>query len=1178
MTYNNQLTSIPQCVWTLIAHFADVDDRQPQNAREVADLGRGEGNRRFASTVGSIIQQTSSQFGSTILSKLRSRVETRAYLGDFHHDVMQRGSIMEAYSVTSSDQAQYFPMSFGLVDGDGDFQTIVVDLRTFSDEFLIESLASSTTMIHGQEVSLPSPFTYRYLVREVGLEEAVESSAPDVREAVMSRRRFMVYLKAYMFLLILSGNIPEASAQPSSVEDYGLNKYWMLLLLVLESWMKLWVSIMGAISIAISCVNLDWYYRLPLEFQAGLDLVLLYAVYRVLRMLYEKRTEEPALIVTAQPGRDVYLGQVATEKGVYHNVRVEGKNLRLPTMLEAGICHQDEMAMPGSDYFPCKAQAVGAILVCTESTDLRLFGVFWRMDEYIVTARHCSNTLNQSTATVYLATIRQTKKGNWEVDRTNLYKTHDQFWSPEGNAIAAYDIDAFASALTEKEWSCIRVTKASTKVKSSYNQQVHSIGFTTDGLLVSASGKTLPDSGFEHLHHTASTQKGFSGSVILCGNSVVGMHVSAAGEHNVAVRTEMIQYLIDVGTGLESNSKNQKKYTYADASYKEHFRQHKWRGGVVDIKVMRDGKYSVVLRDGEATYGWSMNELIDAFGTGNAAKDEDVFEDMLAGASFASKYGSRADRYVDYDDDRYHKNTFENASIAPSSTRQKRSRKKAVSKPPAARVETMDWLYKVTTGLKPVHGPSAPKQQPDAVQLIENHKEELVELGYVEGEFVHPMMTPQEEKLSLVKHLEIFGKASKSVLLPPDAEEKKRCARIVAQRMQANAFIPDEDYNQISGLLNVIHSSIIGPDKSSGYPYCEQGLPKNAQVLERYGEKGFAQHVLNEWKGAYQFKLFVKGDPTPKKKIDQGRPRIITGMPLHATVKHASVLKNFAFSCVKNWKKSPIKYAFSPANPGHLEHLKEVLPGRVRESDKHTWDFTFHKYIADICSEIICLLAVRPPSWTDEQLEQYKEDVRLCFAQVFDKSVYRTSDGTIFEMVSDGIMKSGWFGTIAVNSTAQLVVDTLALIRLGYADEDIIEMPIVAGGDDVNQELKDVDLEAYTKACKVLGVDTDIHDRENLEASEYFSNDIRLGKDGFEFHPKRWTKHIEHIKTVKTEDLAAALCSHMENYRHNATKFRLLENMYHEMRNIHPGLFPVASLKSRDYLLAKQYGYEHALE
>jgi len=127
------------------------------------------------------------------------------------------------------------------------------------------------------------------------------------------------------------------------------------------------------------------------------------------------------------------------------------------------------------------------------------------------------------------------------------------------------------------------------------------------------------------------------------------MHVRAEGDKNVAVRVELIQYLIDEGTSLESYTKNRKKYTYADASYKEHYRQLKWRGGVVDLKRMRDGKYAVVLSNGEATYGWGQQELAQCFGpTVHYEKDADYFHDLILDSLYPR---GRSGPYIDFDDE-----------------------------------------------------------------------------------------------------------------------------------------------------------------------------------------------------------------------------------------------------------------------------------------------------------------------------------------------------------------------------------------------------------------------------------------------------------------------------------------------------------------------------------------------
>ena len=199
------------------------------------------------------------------------------------------------------------------------------------------------------------------------------------------------------------------------------------------------------------------------------------------------------------------------------------------------------------------------------------------------------------------------------------------------------------------------------------------------------------------------------------------------------------------------------------------------------------------------------------------------------------------------------------------------------------------------------------------------------------------------------------------------------------------------------------------------------------------------------------------------------------------------------------------------------------------------------------------------------------------FDQVFVNSQYRVSDGTVYTVLVKGIMKSGWFGTIAANSIAQLVIHVMVCMRMGLDDETIEGIPIVVGGDDVNQDPAGLNKEEYVRHGALLGIDMEIHEREDLEHAEFFSSDIRRGPDGLAFFPKRWTKHIEHLRTIKVEFLANALCSHMENYRHDVEKFRLLEFMYHDLRGKYPEHFPISMLKSRQYLLAKQYGYEHAL-
>ncbi|APG75686.1 hypothetical protein 1 [Beihai sobemo-like virus 25] len=534
-------------------------------------------------------------------------------------------------------------------------------------------------------------------------------------------------------------------------------------------------------------------------------------------------------------------------------------------------------------------------------------------------------------------------------------------------------------------------------------------------------------------------------------------------------------------------------------------------------------------------------------------------------------------QYVDFDDDRYHRHSYENASIAGSVTRRRRSSKKERQRP-ATKDRPSEVHYKIVGKGKPVHGPSAPKMQPEALQVIEDHKEEIVALGFEEGVFAYPDMSPDTERKSLEAHLNLFGERTRTITHPPTDDEHQRCSRLVAEMMQSATFVPKSDYREVSGVLDIINSSIIDPKKASGYPYCLEGKPTNGQVLEQYGVRGFAQHVLNTWEDLpFQVKNFLKGEPTKKTKLDKGMPRCIEGFPLHVTVKHASVFSQLAMTLVKQWKHIPVKYAFSPANPGHIEHLKECLPGKVWESDKTNWDYLMYLWIANVVRDSIKKLVIKPAEWTEEQYSIYLSDIDGCFKQVFEEASYRTSDGHIYQSNEPGIMKSGWFMTIGANSIAQVAVHVMTCIRLGMSDDDILSTPIVAGGDDVNQAPVPAGKAAYLEEAQKLGVSMEIHERGDLYESEYFSSDLRLGVEGPEFFPKRWTKHIEHLKTVKRENLADALVSHMENYRHHVDKFNLLVKLYLSLEEKYPADFPKSKLVSRSLLRARQYGYEHAL-
>lgn len=552
----------------------------------------------------------------------------------------------------------------------------------------------------------------------------------------------------------------------------------------------------------------------------------------------------------------------------------------------------------------------------------------------------------------------------------------------------------------------------------------------------------------------------------------------------------------------------------------------------------RSDTFAIELKNGECTYGWTMNQMAEAFGIYDSLeKNLDYIEDMIFDGQ--RSFG----RNVRFEDE------CDTGVLQP---------------------------WTVETGGKVIHGPRAPAKQPEIVKAFEAAKEVAVECGYEAGKYDYPDMSAATEEKSLVKHLEIASRGVQEMKRVPDAAARERVALLVAERCRAATFSPDADYNQVSGIMRIINSSIINPKKASGFPFVADGMPTNAQVLKQYGEKGFAQLVLNEWDSELVLRWFLKGEPNKPDKLAQGRPRGLAGMPVHKLVKHASLFSNMARAFVENWRDFSVKYGYSPGNPGDIANLKKALPGKVWASDKQTWDFNAKEWHFQVYIRVIQLLATKPDGMTDEAFKHYLEvDVPNAVKEIYVKSVYRCSNGNTYRMNFNGVMKSGWYLTINGNSVMQLIHNDMVLVMLEKTNDYILSKRIVAGGDDVLQEPACDDVEAYKAMSAELGVVMEIEEHEGLEHADFFSADLRLDEmRRWQFFPQRFTKHVEHLLTIKKANLASALSNYMGDHRHDEAKYNFFLKLFHLLRKDDPGHFPSCFLKGRHALLAAQYGYE----
>jgi hypothetical protein len=940
------------------------------------------------------------------------------------------------------------------------------------------------------------------------------------RQQYLMRRELLYALKAVLLYRIILGQTVEA------FQGVNITRYWNIIsndVTCISCWVDILVE-MAADTVHDSVLAIlrigkqqnDMLDRAIAWFWTGMALYLAFFVfyYWLLRKLYALVCSYvwPKAYVLKKKnelGLNRFVAKRETTTGVEYEFVLNGELVTVPAMPEEPKLRREEMALPGSDFYPSANKQVGCIMVATEDTELTIVGCFFRIGDYLITANHVANAVSAGVADVYLVHHKEGRRGTRNLDLTNVVKMDKGSFELEHNCIKGKE-DAYATLLSQRMWSRIGISEVSVRLASQHNQMVSAVGFI-NGILMTSSGRTT-EGGPVEIYHTASSLPGFSGSALYSGRCVVGMHVGADLNRNVAIRIEYIRFHLPRKN--ESNSTEGDEYEEFDRQDGRDYKREEHENFVTYYDQ----------KSGRVKYEeWSDNE---------SESDYDANK-----RSYMKNYGYRDE-----------------------------------SNP----LPTPSGIIKLPNK-KPVHCNTCPTVSKEADDYLTSHKDELGELGHDPSKYVWPVINKETEEKSVINHLKLYIER-KGNATPVPVKIRKRAARLVVEKMQANRYEMPVNYKSTQNLERILNSSLIKMDRSPGHPYQEQGLMTNGAVLKHYGS-GFVQIVQEKWESEedLDLKIFLKGDPQKGAKIDADMPRIITGMPVHETVKDQAIFENFRQSMVANWKDSPVKYPFSPLLPGHIKHLADGFKGRsVYESDKPCWDFQCFDFVFEAITYVIQELAVPPEDATQELVDEYMKDVRDSINKKCSHAVYRCTNGKCFKSSLDGIMKSGSLFTIDGNSIGQLFVDYLIKSILGWTDEQILGEEIVVGGDDVLQTFpEDFDQATYLEVGRSLGFDlTEFKVNKSFDGCEFFSNIFTLREGVWNFTPARFTKHIEKLRTVPLKDLAGALSSHMMNHCWNAKIYNFFRKMYMHLRKDHPTEFPLKLVVTQRQLQYKVLGVE----
>lgn len=204
--------------------------------------------------------------------------------------------------------------------------------------------------------------------------------------------------------------------------------------------------------------------------------------------------------------------------------------------------------------------------------------------------------------------------------------------------------------------------------------------------------------------------------------------------------------------------------------------------------------------------------------------------------------------------------------------------------------------------------------------------------------------------------------------------------------------------------------------------------------------------------------LFIKQEPHKLAKCRDGRYRLISAVSLVDTMVDRLVFGHLEQTV---WQQSPILIGWSPVKGGFRWLYDKLRGGPVLEIDKKGWDWSLQPWVVEALFAVVKELTFdKSPRW--EALARKRFEALFCNPE------FQWQGWRIQQQV-EGIMKSGCYLTIFLNSVAQLLLHHLALYRLGWG-EDKVATPYCMGDDTVqNARLTSLELKEYEAALQSAG-------------------------------------------------------------------------------------------------------------
>nr|UGO57510.1 MAG: hypothetical protein 1 [Riboviria sp.] len=203
------------------------------------------------------------------------------------------------------------------------------------------------------------------------------------------------------------------------------------------------------------------------------------------------------------------------------------------------------------------------------------------------------------------------------------------------------------------------------------------------------------------------------------------------------------------------------------------------------------------------------------------------------------------------------------------------------------------------------------------------------------------------------------------------------------------------------------------------------------------------------------FNVFIKEEPHKRSKIEEGRWRLIIGMPLHFQVLSHMLFDFQNDAYIENAYYIPSQQGIKLFEGNWRTFVSSwKAAGYDIGLDKRAWDWTVTGWKTEVCK------IFRQRMVYGENYESWCRLVDKAYEALYGSPVLMLSNGMLFKQLHPGIQKSGSLNTISDNSLQQVLDHILVCIDTGAP---IYPLPVAVGDDTLQTQAQVADLDAYKR-------------------------------------------------------------------------------------------------------------------